>query len=722
MTFNHLVLVGGGHSNVLLMHKWLMKPNLMPNYPITIISRDSHLVYSAKFPSVVANSISLEESLIDIASFAKSVKVAFIQDEVKNIQFKKNKIILKDRPAITYSNIVINCGSRTKVSKQFEDLVQKKIAFPIKPFFESYKYILEEDKFDYYNELPFVIVGSGLAAVEIAFALRKRWKYRPLILVCKLQKISDQFIFWLKKFKIILKPDVNFKYKRILLCTGNAPHPWIENNYLRLDAKGKIITNPTLRINEFPNVYAIGDCAYSGKSQLNSSGILAVKAVKSLSENIKHDLNRKKLKKWYPQKKGLQLVNLFNDSNQSAFAVYGQLIFGPNINLWKLKNKLDNDFLAKLKPPAMRIDSLKENIACRGCASKVSKDILNKALTKSQLINFVDNAEDASEIFSNEKEIILQSVDGFPALVSDPWLNARITTLHACSDLWACGAKLSSAQVLISLPKVNYQFQEYLFSQSLKAIKFTIEELGGVLLGGHTFETRNFATKPYEFGMDISLSVQGIIKEGKKPWKKNGLEAGDILLLSRPLGVGIIFAAQMQNINLLNSTELLYKRLRSSQQILVDQIYQLQEKLGENIINAATDITGFGFIGHLQEMINSSNIQRKKCNINQIKAVLNLMAFNTYPNVMKLIRKGVKSTLFDGNKKIYDEILKKEFSRREIVFDKEKDLSMDKINEIIELLLDPQTCGPLLISCKPKYEKYFKNNWYKVGRICEKDI
>jgi len=78
--------------------------------------------------------------------------------------------------------------------------------------------------------------------------------------------------------------------------------------------------------------------------------------------------------------------------------------------------------------------------------------------------------------------------------------------------------------------------------------------------------------------------------------------------------------------------------------------------------------------------------------------------------------------LFDGNKKIYDEILKKEFSRREIVFDKEKDLSMDKINEIIELLLDPQTCGPLLISCKPKYEKYFKNNWYKVGRICEKDI
>jgi len=121
------------------------------------------------------------------------------------------------------------------------------------------------------------------------------------------------------------------------------------------------------------------------------------------------------------------------------------------------------------------------------------------------------------------------------------------------------------------------------------------------------------------------------------------LEAGDILLLSRPLGVGIIFAAQMQNINLLNSADLLYKSLGTSQQILVDQIYQLQDHLGENIINAATDITGFGFIGHLKEMINTTNLKRKNHNLNQIKAVLNLMAFNTYPNVMNMIRKGVKS-------------------------------------------------------------------------------
>ena len=66
MTFNHLVLIGGGHTNVLLIKKWLMCTKLMPEIPVSIISRDSHLVYSAMFPSVLSKSISLEKSLIDI--------------------------------------------------------------------------------------------------------------------------------------------------------------------------------------------------------------------------------------------------------------------------------------------------------------------------------------------------------------------------------------------------------------------------------------------------------------------------------------------------------------------------------------------------------------------------------------------------------------------------------------------------------------------------------
>ena len=78
MTINHLVLVGGGHTNALLMKNWLMKPNLMPDVPITIISRDSFLVYSSMYPSVISRSISLKQSIIDISSLASSSKISFI--------------------------------------------------------------------------------------------------------------------------------------------------------------------------------------------------------------------------------------------------------------------------------------------------------------------------------------------------------------------------------------------------------------------------------------------------------------------------------------------------------------------------------------------------------------------------------------------------------------------------------------------------------------------
>ena len=133
MTFNHLVLIGGGHSNVSLLKKWLMFPNLMPEIPVSIISRDSHLVYSAIFPSVISKSITLEESLIDIKSLAKNAKVSFIEEEVKDINFSLKKIVLSNRPAVNYSKLVLNYGSQTIIPKEFESLVKNRNAFSIKP-------------------------------------------------------------------------------------------------------------------------------------------------------------------------------------------------------------------------------------------------------------------------------------------------------------------------------------------------------------------------------------------------------------------------------------------------------------------------------------------------------------------------------------------------------------------------------------------------------------
>ena len=692
----------------------------MPKTPISIIYRDSHLVYSAMFPSVVADCISLEESLIDISALANSVKISFIQDEVKNIDFTKKLLFFNQRTDIGFSKLVLNVGSKTKVSGQFIDLIQQKIAFTIKPFFRAYQIIKSEDKYNNYFELPFVIVGSGYAAIEMAFALRKRWQSRALVMVCDQKKICNRFLRNLKKYNIKIKSDLKFDYKKILLCTGNDAYPWLKNNTLQLDSRGRIKTDFGLKVINHDDLFSVGDCTSIGSGSISSSGIYAVKAVNTLAKNLKNDLNFKKLKKWRPQKKGLQIINCFNDQFPKAFISFGKFVLGPSHLFWILKKNIDKKFIESLKVAEMEMyeKSVKHiDTDCRGCAAKISQSVLNSSLVIANLGKFADSPEDAAVIFKNGKQTILQSIDGFPALLSDPWLNSKITTYHACSDLWACGAKLQSLQASISLPKVAKPYQEYLFSQTLGGIKSAIDELGGKIIGGHTFESRSIQNKPLPLGIEISLSVQGVLDKGKEPWSKYGVESGDILLMSKPLGIGIFFAARMRNISSLDSYQDVLNNMTLNQQRLIDEINSLEENFNDRIVNAATDITGFGLIGHLREMIDSTNILRLSRKEQKIRAKLDLSALKSYSGINKFIRQGVRSTLFSDNKKVFDQINSLNIRDRIIIFEKEECILKDLFLDEIDLIIDPQTCGPLLISCKPEYEKYLSSDWYKIGSV-----
>jgi len=550
--------------------------------------------------------------------------------------------------------------------------------------------------------------------------LRKRWRSRSLKLLCDSRKINNTILKSLRNSNIDLVQNLNFDYGKILLCTGNTSPLWVQKKLLDSDSNGRIITNQNLQIKSFSGIFAVGDCAVVGSAKRPASGVFAVKVVNTLVQNLKKDIEGRSLKKWFPQKIGLQIVNIFTSHHPKAFAIYRNFVFGPSFIFWILKHKIDLNFIKKFRSKRLIMKSSEKNISlndCRGCAAKIPQFVLNKSLINSNLNSLASSPEDSVEIYQNGQDIILQSVDGFPALVSDPWLNAKITTLHACSDLWACGAKLSSAQALISLPKVEREFQSYLFSQSLQGIKSTVEDHGGELLGGHTFEARSLVNKPYSLGIDNSLTVQGILKNGTKPWLKSGMNNGDILMMSRPLGVGIYFAGQMQNINMLGSSSEVINNLVKSQQYLIDEIYLFQNQFKESLVNAATDITGYGFIGHLKEMVESSNLYRQSNNLEPLKVLLDLFAFKAYPGVFDLIRKDVKSTFFESNKEIFDKIYKVNKQKRIINFLNENSLDQETFHERISLLLDPQTCGPLLISCNRKYENVLKDKWYKVGEV-----
>ena len=143
----------------------------------------------------------------------------------------------------------------------------------------------------------------------------------------------------------------------------------------------------------------------------------------------------------------------------------------------------------------------------------------------------------------------------------------------------------------------------------------------------------------------------------------------------------------------------------------------IRDRVGESLVNAATDITGYGFIGHLKEMVESSNLFRERNNLEPVKVLLDLFAFKAYPGVFDLIRKDIKSTFFESNKEILDTIYKRNKQKRIINFLNENSLDEETYSERISLLLDPQTWRPLLISCNSKYENILKDKWYKVGKV-----
>ena len=186
-------------------------------------------------------------------------------------------------------------------------------------------------------------------------------------------------------------------------------------------------------------------------------------------------------------------------------------------------------------------------------------------------------------------------MDGFPALVDDPWLNGRLTTLHACSDLWACGATVESAQALVTVPEAAAELQEELLLQSLAGVRSVLAPLGAALIGGHTLEARDGA------GLALALTVNGRVAP-PGPWGKGPLRAGDALLLSRPLGSGVLFAAAMAGAAAPEWIDGVLQTMQQSQAPLVDL-------LGAHGCGVCTDVTGFGLLGHLGEMLTASGAE-----------------------------------------------------------------------------------------------------------------
>ncbi len=710
MSSNHkrLVLVGGGQTHAPVLKKLGMQSAV--NFDITLISTNSIVPYSGMLPGYIAGSYTKEECLIDLRHICNFAGAVFVQSNVTGLDLKNKNVLLENRPPIPYDILSLNVG----IVPNLEGIVGKEHITPIKPaiaFFQKWISILAKiKKGEYGQRFRVGILGAGAGGIETALTTQKRligiipeveihiFQRRKEILQSLNDQTREKVLKILQEKKIHLHlneqickvvPNKNyfdcetlqgsdFQLDYIIGAVKAKTLDWIEENDLAKDENGFVLVNDFLESVSHPNVFAVGDIASMKNHPRPKAGVFAVRQSIPLYNNLIRIAQVRSLEKFRPQSQFLTLLNL---GDGRAIASRGNYSLGAYEWIWKWKNKIDTEFMqkfqnlpVKMNKPIMN-DSIEE-LLCRGCGSKVGSEILKEALDRLQnyllsLKNIsspnnkyakirigLKDREDSAMISISQKVQLIQSVDYFKPIVADLFIAGQIAANHCLNDLYAKGVKAHSAQAIVNLTEDSTQSSEDLFQILAGACSVFAKE-GVELLGGHTNAGK-------EFGLGF---VCNGFQEEDQFFSKQNARHDELLILTKPIGVGLVFAADMRNkVSPLCVDAAIQSMLLSN--------FNAIDILKKFKVRACTDVTGFGLGGHLLEILKVSKLNAK-IHLDKIPLLFEL-------NSILEKNPEIQSSLFPSNWKSFESYF-----------------TGDKSHLTYRLLFDPQTSGGLLFTLPP---------------------
>ena len=302
----------------------------------------------------------------------------------------------------------------------------------------------------------------------------------------------------------------------------------------------------------------------------------------------------------------------------------------------------------------------------------------HKATESSNLLVGLNSPDDGGVIQVGDQKII-QTIDFFTPILDSPYDWGRVAAANALSDVYAMGGEPISALQLICWPRNEISFDT--LSEVIKGGLDTMEKANCTVVGGHSIDD-----KEPKYG----FSITGVIKD--KILKNNEIKDGDRLFITKPIGTGIITTAIKRGIATDESIE-----------IVTEIMTELNKKSLyfslDNNANAVTDITGFGLLGHLYEMLTGSNLSAT-------------VKFNNVPLIENINNYLEKKIFPSGSLRNYDYLSDK--------------LISDLNEESLKILCDAQTNGGFLISIPKNQNIKFQNdmklnkNIWEIGEINSK--
>ena len=301
---------------------------------------------------------------------------------------------------------------------------------------------------------------------------------------------------------------------------------------------------------------------------------------------------------------------------------------------------------------------LTDYVTSGGCACKIGPHILERVLkavtpvTNEHVLADMTGADDAGVYKISDRLALVQTLDFFTPVVNDPTLFGKIAAANALSDVYAMGGIPLTAMNIVGFPVPLVE--QGVLTDVLNGAASIVSESGAVIVGGHSIENK----EPI-FGMSITGQVNP-----NEIWKNKGARVGDVLVLTKRIGTGIMNNALKAD---------LFPTGTAQAVASMSALNRVAAEVAHNFtIHACTDVTGFSLMGHSVEMASASNV------------TIHIKAYDIplFDDVIDAAQMGLVPAASYGNRKA--------------ITDVQVDANLDGV--WTDILFDPQTSGGLLFS------------------------
>ena len=675
----HIVLLGIGHTNAHIVRMWAMNP--LPDTDLTCVSDSAVTTYSGYLPAVLAGQLPVDAMEIDLVRLCAAAGARLIIDRATGLDREQTMLLFEHRPPVHYDVLSIGIGS---VPQMPDEGIDSPNLVPIKPMrtflprLDAAIAHCESSK-----PLNIVVAGGGAAGVEVTQCLAERLYDGPLTApeghrtftitlvtssssllsgcssktIARVQRMMDDrgnqtrnntTITAVRNDHVIVNDGDTLPADIVVWATGATAPTLLSEFHLPTDDRGFLLTHNTLQSTSGDPVFVVGDSGTIQGNHLPKAGVYAVRQGPVLWDNIQRHLNDQSLLPYQPQATFLKLLNM---GDGRAVGEWRGWSFSGRWAM-KLKMSIDQKFMDmyQLLPDTM---PMPDDVPCRGCGCKLGADELTAALGDSSA-----EREDATVIVGppastavDHSDSVLTTTDFFSAPFDDPWLVGRIAAIHAASDLYATGAAPFAAESIVVLPDGDAATQQRMLSDLRAGSALEFDRMGARITGGHTITGPRWEVGFTVFGRPL----------GKILIRKHGANPGDCLFLTKPLGSGILMAAHMR-------AQCRHRDYQTLLAVMLNNNHQDARIAVDCRIRAGTDITGFGLLGHLHEMLTDD-----------ISARLDFDTIPFLPGAREASTNDISSSLLPSNRSFLNGVTYGD-------------------NMPVDLLLDPQTCGGLLVA------------------------